>query len=200
MAATAEALTHETATLKHYHDLTRLVERLRDVNRTFTAVLDLGCHTGSLGALMAGDGHAAPLRCDLSYEMARRAGGRVIVADEEALPFRPNAFDLVLSNLSLHWVNDLPGALVQLRQAMTPDGFLLAAMLGGETLAALRDCLLRAEAELTGGASPRISPFADLRDIGGLLQRAGFALPVVDRDRITVKYDNPFRLLSRTRG
>ena len=178
----------------------RLVDRLHDVSRTFSAVLDLGCHTGALGENLTDAGHGAPTQCDLSFEMARRADGPTVVADEEALPFREDAFDLVLSNLSLHWVNDLPGALLQLRRALRPDGFFLAAMLGGETLAALRDCLLRAEEELTGGASLRVSPFAELRDVAGLLQRAGFALPVADRDRIAVSYDNPLKLLSDIRG
>ena len=179
---------------------TRLMDRLRDIKRTFPAVLDLGCRTGILGRQLTDAGHGTPTQCDLSFEMARRAAGSTVVADEEALPFRDDAFDLVLSNLSLHWVNDLPGALLQLQRSLRPDGFFLASMLGGETLAALRDCLLRAEAELTGGASLRVSPFAELRDAAGLLQRAGFALPVADRDRIVVTYDNPFKLLSDIRG
>ncbi|HZD24669.1 MAG TPA: methyltransferase domain-containing protein, partial [Alphaproteobacteria bacterium] len=119
---------------------------------------------------------------------------------EEALPFQPGSFDLVLSALSLHWVNDLPGALLQIRGALKPDGLFLAAMLGGDTLMELREALLLAEMELTGGASPRISPMADLREAGALLQRAGFALPVADSDRLTLTYAEPFSLLRELRG
>jgi SAM-dependent methyltransferase len=135
--------------------------------------------------------------------MARRAARRgqpTLVADEELLPFAPQAFDLVISSLSLHWVNDLPGCLLQIRQCLKPDGLFLAAMLGGETLSELRQALLEAELATTGGASPRISPFADLRDAGGLLQRAGFALPVVDGDRLTVGYGDILKLMHDLRG
>ena len=118
-----------------------------------------------------------------------------MVVDAEALPFAADRFDLVLSPMILHWVNDLPGTLVQLRDCLAPDGLLMLALPGGETLAELRQCLTRAELECEGGASPRVSPFADVRDAGSLLQRAGFALPVVDVDRITVSYADPLRLL-----
>ncbi len=126
--------------------------------------------------------------------MARRAGGLAIVADEERLPFAEGAFDAVFSVLSLHWVNDLPGALVQLRRTLKPDGLLLAALIGGETLHELRESFAIAEAELTGGASPRVSPFAEVRSLGSLLQRAGYALPVIDSDRHVVRYAEPFKL------
>jgi SAM-dependent methyltransferase len=179
----------------------RLADRLHDINRTFASALDLGCHTGEVGRSIAALGRAETVvRCDLSYEMARRAGGCAVVADEELLPFGPGSFDLAVSNLSLHWVNDLPGALLQLRRALRPDGLLLAAMPGEGTLAELRECLMQAEIEIAGGISPRVSPFAELRDIGGLLQRAGFALPVVDRDRIVVTYDNALKLFADLRG
>jgi len=105
-----------------------------------------------------------------------------------------------VSNLVLHWTNDLPGALLQIRRTLRPDGLFLAAMLGEGTLAELRDCLMAAEIETTGGVSPRVSPFADVRDLGGLLQRAGFTLPVVDRDRIVVTYDNVMKLFADLRG
>ena len=147
------------------------------------------------------------IQADLSPAMARRAAatrpaaaGLAVVADEEALPFAPAAFDLALSCCSLHWVNDLPGALLQLRQVLKPDGLLLAALLGGETLTELRQSWLAAEAALEGGAGPRVSPFADLRDAAGLLQRAGFALPVADTDRLTVTYDTPLQLMSELRA
>ncbi len=179
----------------------RLADRLHDINRTFASALDLGCHAGEAGRAIDLLSQAdTAIRCDLSYEMARRAGAPAVVADEEFLPFAAEGFDLVVSNLSLHWVNDLPGALLQLRRALRPDGLFLAAMLGEGTLAELRECLMQAEIETAGGISPRISPFAELRDIGGLLLRAGFSLPVVDRDRITVTYDNVWKLFADLRG
>ena len=131
---------------------------------------------------------------------ARAAGRPTLCADEEAMPFGAGAFDLVLSNLSLHWVNDLPGALAQIRHCLKPDGLFLAALLAGDTLTELRDALIEAEIAVAGGASPRVSPVADMRDLAGLLQRAGFALPVVDRDSITVTYADAFRLMADLRG
>src|ERR1700719_680315 len=118
-----------------------------------------------------------------------------VVADEEAVPFADNTLDLVVSGLSLQAVNDLPGVLVQIRRALKPDGLFVAALLGGDTLAELRQSFATAESELDGGASPRVAPFPDLRDMGTLLQRAGFAMPVADEDRITVRYATPFALL-----
>jgi len=179
----------------------RLDDRLCDINRRFESALDLGCHTGQTSQVITALQTAAyAIRCDLSPKMARRAGGCAVVADEEFLPFAPNTFDLVVSNLSLHWTNDLPGALLQVRRTLRPDGLFLAAMLGEDTLTELRDCLMEAEIETAGGVSPRVSPFATVRDIGGLLQRAGFALPVVDRDRIVVTYENALRLFADLRG
>ncbi len=127
--------------------------------------------------------------------MAARAGAPALAMDEERLPFAPASFDLVVASLSLHWVNDLPGCLIQLRQALAPDGLLLASLPALGTLAELRDGLTQAESALTGGASPRVSPFADLRDCAALLQRAGFALPVADAEDITLLYANPLDLL-----
>jgi NADH dehydrogenase [ubiquinone] 1 alpha subcomplex assembly factor 5 len=183
----------------------RLLDRLDDVRRDFPAVLDLGAHRGGLGRRLAGGrkGVRTVVLCDLSEGMMRAAGpGGMprVVADEEFLPFAEASFDLAVSSLSLHWVNDLPGALVQLRRALKPDGLFIGAMLGGETLFELRRCLMEAEAEILGGVSPRISPFAEVRDAGSLLQRAGFALPVVDTDTITVTYENVFRLMADLRG
>jgi len=179
----------------------RLADRLLDVKRAFSAVLDLGCHDGTFARLIGDRGGIETLvQCDLSPAMAARTPGLVICGDEEALPVRDDAFDLVVSNLSLHWVNDLPGALVQINRALKPDGLFLAAMLGGETLKQLRRSLMDAELEARGGVSPRVSPFADVRDLGGLLQRAGFALPVVDSDTVTVTYENALRLMADLRG
>lgn len=182
----------------------RLLDRLRDVNRTFVSALDLGCHGGTLAERLPEVGKVEHLvQCDIAPAMAQRAaagGCPALAADEEALPFAPHSFDLALSALSLHWVNDLPGTLIQLKTCLRPDGLLLAALLGGESLHELRVALMEAELEVTGGLSPRVSPFAEVRDCGGLLQRAGFALPVVDQDEITVTYADPFALLRELRG
>src|SRR5205807_10035983 len=125
-----------------------------------------------------------------------RAGAALfVVADEEALPFRGAAFDLVVSALSLQFVNDLPGALVQIRGVLKPDGLLVAALAGGDTLTELRQAFAAAESEVEGGISPRVAPFADVRTMGVLLQRAGFALPVTDVDRVVARYDSPLRLM-----
>ena len=174
----------------------RLADRLDDVTRRFPVALDLGCHTGLLGAALGGRGGIETLvSCDLSAAMAARAPGPRLVADEEALPFADASVDLVLSCLSLHWVNDLPGALTQIRRVLKPDGLLLASFLGGATLTELRQAWLEAEDRIEGGVGPRVSPFADVRDAGALLQRAGFALPVVDSDLLTVTYADPLRLM-----
>jgi NADH dehydrogenase [ubiquinone] 1 alpha subcomplex assembly factor 5 len=179
----------------------RLLDRIDDVTRRFPVALDLGCHDGSLGRKLLGQGRIDRLiSCDISPHMALAAGMPAVAGDEEALPFAPDSFDLVASNLSLHWVNDLPGALVQINRSLKPDGLLLASMLGGETLSELRRCMIEAESIEEGGVSPRISPFAQVRDAGSLLQRAGFALPVVDIDSITVTYADPIRLLADLRG
>jgi SAM-dependent methyltransferase len=132
-----------------------------------------------------------------------KAGNRffpTVAADEENLPFAPASFDLIVSNLALHWANDLPGALVQIRRALKPDGMFLAAIFGGGTLSELRQAMMEAELVEEGGSSPRVSPHADVRDAGALLQRAGFALPVVDRERITVTYEHAFGLMSDLRS
>jgi NADH dehydrogenase [ubiquinone] 1 alpha subcomplex assembly factor 5 len=179
----------------------RLADRLDDVRRRFPLALDLGCHEGGLAAALHGRGGIETIvQCDLSEAMVRAAPGLRVVADEEALPFADGTLDLVVSAMSLHWVNDLPGTLLQIRRALRPDGLLLAAMLGGETLKELRRALADAEIALEGGLSPRVSPFADVRDLGNLLQRAGFTLPVVDCDTLTVSYADPLALLTDLRG
>ncbi|ACJ00037.1 methyltransferase domain-containing protein [Rhodospirillum centenum] len=183
----------------------RLAERLDGLRRQFPLVLDLGCHGGEMAPVLKGrSGIETIIHADLSPAMARlaatRTGGPALAADEEFLPLAPASLDLVVSNLSLHWVNDLPGALLQIRRALRPDGLFLAAMLGGDTLIELRRALLEAEAETAGGVSPRVSPMAGLRDAAGLLQRAGFALPVADSDTLTVSYPDPLRLIRDLRG
>ena len=190
-----------TFLLDHVAD--EFANRLRLVLRRFDLAVDLGTPTaavrtallrdGSIGTIVALDPMMDAAR-HLSGDHAAAVGLRV-VADEEALPFADNTLDLVVSGLSLQAVNDLPGALAQVRRALKPDGLFLAALLGGDTLAELRHSFAMAESELDGGVSPRVAPFPDLRDLGGLLQRAGFALPVTDVDRITVRYATPLGLL-----
>jgi NADH dehydrogenase [ubiquinone] 1 alpha subcomplex assembly factor 5 len=179
----------------------RLVDRLDDITRRFPTALDLGCRDGILARRLAGRGGIETLvHADSALAFARTAPAPRLVCEAEALPFKAHAFDLVLSNLDLHWANDLPGALLQLRQTLKPDGLLLASLLGGATLAELRDALIAAELAEEGGAGPRVSPFADLRDAAGLLQRAGFALPVADVETLTVTYPDALALMRDLRG
>ncbi len=166
--------------------------------RRFDLVVDLGTPTDAVRtALLRGGAIGTMIALDPIIDRPDRAARTVwrVVADEESLPFADNTLDLVVSGLSLQAVNDLPGVLVQVRRALKPDGLFLAALLGGDTLAELRQSFAVAESELESGVSPRVAPFADLRDMGALLQRAGFALPVTDVDRITVRYATPLRLL-----
>jgi len=191
---TAEFLHDEAAAL--------LAERLGDVTRQFSRALILGGRSGTLQqALAARGGLDLLVESDdaARFLAAPRASAR-LSAEAEALPFVAGSFDLVLSPLVLHWTNDLPGALLQLRDALKPDGLLLAAALGGETLHELRRAFFEAELAEEGGVSPRVSPMADARDLAGLLQRAGFALPVVDSDRITVTYRDAFALMAELRA
>jgi len=176
----------------------RLLDRLDDVVRRFGTALDVGGR-GVVAPLLRARGIEV-VSCDLSPAMAARSGGVAVAADEELLPFAPASFDLVVASLSLHWVNDLPGALIQLRQALRPDGLLLASFPVLGTLAELRRALTEAEAALTGGASPRVSPFPDLRDCAALLQRAGFALPVADVEELTLLYADRLALLRELRA
>jgi SAM-dependent methyltransferase len=179
----------------------RLADRLDDVRRRFPRALDLGCRDGLVTRLLQGRGGIGWLvSLDPAAAFARRAPAPQIVADADLLPFADRSFDLVLSNLLLHWTNDLPGALVQLRRILRPDGLLLASLWGGETLSELRSVLLDAELAEEGGAGPRVSPFADVRDLGGLLQRAGFALPVVDSDTLEVTYADALALMRDVRA
>jgi NADH dehydrogenase [ubiquinone] 1 alpha subcomplex assembly factor 5 len=174
----------------------RVVERLDDVRRTFPLALDLGCHGDEIAAALGPRALIGTLvRTDSGLGFARMAQGPTVVTDEEALPFAPRSFDLVLSAMSLHWVNDLPGTLIQIGRILKPDGLFLAGMLGGGTLWQLRQALAAAESEIEGGLSPRVSPFADLRDAAGLLQRAGFALPVADSETIDVEYPGALALM-----
>jgi SAM-dependent methyltransferase len=172
-------------------------ERLGAVLRRFPLALDLGTPTPAAADRLAASGRAdAVVRAAPSPE----SGALRLVADEENLPFAPERFDLAVSLLALQGVNDLPGALIQIRRALKPDGLFLGCLFGGATLNELRAAFTEAEAELEGGASPRVAPFADVRDLGSLLQRAGFALPVTDVEAITVRYRDPFGLLRDLRA
>jgi SAM-dependent methyltransferase len=168
-----------------------LADRLTAVLRRFDIVLDLGTPGEPVRAALHRLDSVGTVVCTDVLARARP----FVVADEEALPFGDGTIDLVVSALALQFVNDLPGVLLQVRRALKPDGLFLAALLGGETLTELRQSFAAAESEIEGGASPRVAPFADLRELGGLLQRAGFALPVTDVDRLTVRYRSVFDLL-----
>lgn len=169
-----------------------LLDRLQTVLRPFPRALDLGAPADHFSRAIVASGRAKPLR-------AGRFGGDLIV-DEETLPFVPAAFDLVVSGMALHWVNDLPGVLTQIRRILAPDGLFVACLPGGASLVELRAALAQAEEEILGGASPRVSPFVDVRDMGGLLQRAGFALPVSDVDSFTLRYESLFALMADLRA
>lgn len=173
-----------------------LAERLAIVQRRFPLAVNVGAHHGLLSRRISGvAGVERIVDVDATAQLLTDALDMRVVADEEALPFADASIDLIVSALALQLVNDLPGTLVQMRRALRPDGLLLAALLGGATLYELRDAWLTAEAEISGGASPRVAPFADVRDLGGLLQRAGFALPVVDSETVTVTYADPLSLM-----
>ena len=174
----------------------RLLDRLDDTTRRFTNALEIGGR-GVVAPLLRARGLAVT-SCELSPAMARLDGA--VVGDPEWLPFASESFDLAIANLSLHLVNDLPGALLQIRRTLRPDGLFLASMPALGTLAELRTALTHAEAALTGGASPRVAPFVGLPDCASLLQRAGFALPVVDGDTITLLYADPLALLHDLRN
>jgi len=176
-----------------------LAERLSAVLRTFARAVDLGTPTDAVRRAIAASAKVATIiAADPAAERLDATFARV-AADEEILPFADGALDLVVSALALQFVNDLPGALVQIRRALKPDGLFLAALAGGDTLAELREAFAAAESEREGGISPRIAPFADTRDLGALLQRAGFALPVIDSERITVRYASAFALMADLR-
>ncbi len=177
----------------------RLLDRLDDTTRRFARALDIGGR-GIVAPRLAARGVPFVVSTDLSAGMAARAGGLPVAADEEFLPFAPESFDLVVASLSLHWVNDLPGTLIQIRRALAPDGLFLASIPGLGTLQSLREALAEAETALRGGLSPRISPFPEIRDAAGLLQRAGFALPVADSEEVPIAYRSPLALFADLRA
>ncbi len=187
----------------------RIAEKFTDgeINREFPAMLELGCRNGYLSGLMQGKAGIEQITLsDISENYINNIPNtehrtpNSVTCDEEYLPFSPESFDLILSNLSLHWVNDLPGCLIQIRNTLRKGGLFVATMFGGNTLHELRYALQEAESTLTGGVSPRISPFVEVKDAGALLQRAGFSLPVADTDKITVMYKDAFALMHDLRG
>jgi SAM-dependent methyltransferase len=175
-----------------------LAERLSAVLRRFALAVDLGSPTGAVRRGLAGLVDTL-IAVDAAAENVRDHLGPKLVADEEALPFADASLDLVVSALALQSVNDLPGTLVQVRRALKPDGYFLAALLGGDSLTELRQSFATAEADVEGGVSPRVAPFVGAREAGALLQRAGFALPVVDVDRVTARYASAFDLMADLR-
>jgi SAM-dependent methyltransferase len=178
-----------------------LCERLTAVKREFKLIADVGTPLPLMAEAFAARfpearvARLAPIGASLGPPELLRS-----IGDEEALPFRAGSLDLIVSALALHMVNDLPGALVQIRRALKPDGLFFGAVLGGASLQELREALALAETEVTGGLSPRVAPFADVRDFGGLLQRAGFALPVADSEMLIVRYADPNALMQDLRA
>jgi SAM-dependent methyltransferase len=183
------------------HAIADLGARLDLIRRDFTAILDIGTPSPELARQLSARFEAASItRLAPFFEPSGGARARFLVGDEEALPLAAESFDLAVSALALQHVNDLPGALVQIRRALKPDGLFLGGLLGGQSLHELRAALAAAEAELHGGVSPRVAPFAEVRDMGGLLQRAGFALPVADSEPLTVRYANLYGLMADLRA
>jgi SAM-dependent methyltransferase len=169
-----------------------LGERLSAVMRKFDVTVDLGTPSDAVRRVLASNRNIGTV---VAAGLDGDDDGLHVAADEEALPFAEGSLDLVVSALTLQFVNDLPGTLIQIRRALKPDGLLLAALIGGDSLSELRAAFAAAEIEVEGGISPRVVPFADIRELGGLLQRAGFALPVVDSERVTARYDSVLALM-----
>ena len=172
-----------------------LADRLAAVLRHFDRAVDLGTPGEAVREALSRLGSIGTIVKTGAIPPDGRHPDKFIVADEETVPFGDGTLDLLVSVLALQWVNDLPGTFVQIRRALKPDGLFIGALLGGETLTELRQSFAAAESEVEGGASPRVAPFADLRELGSLLQRAGFALPVTDADRFTVRYDSALALM-----
>ena len=169
-----------------------LGDRLSAVLRKFDVAVDLGTPSDAVRRVLAANNNISTI---VAAGLDGDDDGLRVTADEETLPFAERSLDLVVSALALQFVNDLPGALIQIRRALKPDGLLLAALIGGDSLTELRSAFAAAESEVEGGISPRVAPFADIRELGGLLQRAGFALPVVDSERVAVRYDSALALM-----
>jgi SAM-dependent methyltransferase len=195
----ARALAGGTAEFLLDRAVDEILDRLAAVKRRFTAIADIGTPLPGLAArLAAADAEARVVR--LARLPATLGPTLGVVGDDELLPFKAQSFDLAVSALALQNVNDLPGALAQIRRILRPDWLFLGCLLGGNSLGELRTALAEAETEIAGGISPRVAPFADVRDMGSLLQRAGFALPVTDVEPWTVRYANMFALLADLRA
>jgi SAM-dependent methyltransferase len=177
-----------------------IAERLSLIQRSFNSALILGAQGGVMGELLRRRGVAQVVEMETTQTLFPKGAALCVLADEEAIPFADGSFDLVVAPLTLHFINDLPGTLLQIRRCLKPDGLFVGGLFGGTTLYELRAAWLEAEAETSGGVSPRVAPFADVRDLGGLLQRAGFALPVVDSDVFRVRYASAFSLMQDLRG
>lgn len=189
-------LAFETVDYLFKHANEDIIDRLSVIMRDFPIALNLGAHLGDLTHRLKELASITEVySLDSVFGMVERTPAPKVLADEELLPFAPESLDLVVSSLCLHFVNDLPGALMQIRHCLKADGAFIAALLGGESLKELRHVFLMAEEELYGGASPRVAPFADVRDMGHLLQRAGFALPVTDRDVLKVRFNSATHLM-----
>lgn len=183
---------------------TQLLERLNDTSREFERALDIGAHDGQACEALRESGKVKNI---IALEAAPGMLTRLLANgfdtaswQAENLDFPDARFDLVTSILALHWINDLPGLLSEVRRVLVPDGLFLACLFGGGSLSELRAALIEAESEITGGISPRLSPLPGLQDMAGLLQRAGFALPVADVERVTVRYSHPMKLLEDLKG
>jgi len=176
-----------------------LSDRLSSIARRFPAAATVFSPGGAAAEVLALSGKTDTI-IELTADVALAGTSNTMVAAAETIPLPPGSLDLAVSLYALHEANDIPGVLIQIRRALKPDGLLLAALPGAGTLAELRESLLAAETELLGGASPRVLPFTDVRDAGGLLQRAGFALPVADIETVTVRYDSMFGLMRDLRA
>jgi NADH dehydrogenase [ubiquinone] 1 alpha subcomplex assembly factor 5 len=183
------------------HVAREIAERVTLMLRPFPLALDLGAYRGLLGRKVAElPSVDAVIYAESVLAFAARCPRPALVCDEDLLPFKDGSLNLIVSGLALHRVNDLPGALIQIRRALAPDGLFMAALLGAGALSELREALVEAEAETQGGASPRVAPFGDVRAYGSLLQRAGFALPVADAETLTVLYPNPGEVMREIRA
>lgn len=182
------------------HVAREITERVSLMLRSFPCALDLGAYRGLLGRKVAElPSVGAMIYAESAFELAALCPRPALVCDEDVLPLKEASLNLIVSGLALHRVNDLPGALIQIRRALCPDGLFMAGVLGARSLSELRQSLIEAEAEMEGGASPRVSPFGDVRDYGALLQRAGFALPVADAEVLTLPYPSPRELMREIR-
>ena len=181
------------------HAVEDLALRLVAVERKFGRAVTLHTLSPAPAAALSNSGKVGEV-LRIEPDPAFLGGTTGMISPIEALPLVPESIDLAVSLLTLHETNDTPGLLAQIRRALKPDGLFLAALPGQDTLAELRAALLAAETEITGGASPRVAPFMDVRDAGGLLQRAGFALPVTDTEKLTVRYDTMFDLMRDLRA